>query len=137
MARTFDIWLRDDAIGLDVPRDSGGMVCTGIVKLTQRFINYFATEIGSDPFEINKGTRVTGIKIASVVATAQIEHEITKTLEYIQRNTPEDAPDNEVLLSAQLDYMSIVGDRVYVRIVLVTQAGDMRSLELPTGLVIT
>lgn len=115
---------------------SSGQICTGIQKLTQRWILEFLTEIGSMPGLPTRGANfMTRVKRGELRTYSDIWAEFVfsaYTVGVNLRNEENDtwAPD-ERLASANLLSLAVLPGYANLKIAITSQAGETRETILP------
>ncbi len=125
-------------VGLTV---SQGKVVTGIQKLSQIFTILFLSETGSRLGDSAYGTGfLTALRSGNLrPSNVQVEFAAAAidVVNYQRTYAPSDAPDDEVLESAELMSINIPSpDRVELTVRLRSEAGDERDVIMPASLAI-
>ena len=115
----------------------GGLICTGIQKLAQRWLIEFLTSRGSMLFLADRGCDFlsaartgrlrTNVDVRQVfaVAAAQVKRN------FLAEDEGLDVPDDELLAEATLISSSIGDGRIALQVNVVSAAGDTRQVILP------
>jgi len=122
--------------GLLLPGQSGALT-TGIQKLVQRFLLELLTEKGSLQYTPDRGTTfMTQLRLGYIRTTAQLIA-LFNTVELDIRNNLrleedfETDPADERFKQAELLSASLAGDRAYLSIKILSQAGTSRTVVYP------
>lgn len=119
-----------------LPGQSGALT-TGIQKLVQRFLLELLTEKGSLQYTPGRGTVfMTQLRLGYIRTTAQlialfntVELDIRNSLR-LEENFEKD-PADERFKQAELISASLSGDRAYLNIKVLSQAGTSRTVIYP------
>lgn len=114
----------------------GNEICTGVQKLAQQVFLIFLTELGSDPYDTNKGTEfVSRLRRGFIRTENDVLSEFGAAsdlvLAQIQANTPASAPADEQLFSLELQTYTITDSNIMLQIKITTQAATSRAIILP------
>jgi hypothetical protein len=117
----------------------GGLITTGIQKLAQRFLLEFLTELGSLPYDTGRGTSfMTELRLGRIRTTIEAEQEFFLATDLARINLvneePADMPDDEKFAAVVLQDpggLVIAGDKLTLRMILTSVAGDSRPIILP------
>ena len=114
----------------------GGEVCTGIIKLAQRWLLEFMTETGSMLYTPDRGCDfLTQLRTGQLRTTNDVQQAFAMSAVQVQLNLwaedPATAPDDELLASATLLSLTITGATLQLYIELLSQAGTTRIVVLP------
>lgn len=117
------------------PGDDGS-ICTGVLKLAQDFAIELLTPLGSIPFlprrgssfmlEVMGGGARSGGDVSAVFSRALIDIERN-----LGQDVPEDTPDDERLERADVLDATVVGDRVSLKLKIVSVAGSSAVVIFP------
>ena len=131
----------ETAFGLD----EGGYVCTGVQKVAQTWLVLFMTERGT---VLNKPTRgstfFTSLRFGRIRTEDDITAEFAMAAEQVRQTMDLDAaedgtlPDDERLDEAILLEYSIdrLASMIYLKVRILTIAGDSRTIFLPVSVTI-
>lgn len=116
--------------------DQSGRICTGIQKLSQRWALEFLTEIGSMPYRPERGCDfMTLVRKGRFRSQADIISAFNSSALLITRNLRNEEtdamPDDERFDSAELLSAAILADYMYLRVMIMSRAGDGRAVILP------
>lgn len=119
---------------------ANGEACTGIVKLTQRWLLEFLTETGS---QVNRPTRgcdfLTNFWAGSLATESAVDTEFrfseTTIINNLAADTTSTTPLDEILASATLDSITIQPGNLQLGITITSQAGNSRRVYVPVGVV--
>lgn len=117
--------------------NSGGLICTGIQKLAQRFVLEFLTPAGSIPYKPNRGSSfITDVRQGRVRSNVDVVAYFASAVAGLAANLIsedlETDPDDERYEDAVLDGFSLTTDGKLVLNVSVTSAaGSSRTVIMP------
>lgn len=116
--------------------DNSGRICTGIQKLSQRWALEFLTEIGSMPYRPDRGCDFMALVRRGRFRTqADIIGAFNASALLVSRNLrneeTDDMPDDERLDAAELLAAAVVSGYLYLRVMIMSRAGDGRAVILP------
>lgn len=141
VGRTIDLWLfQQQEPGAALPQSLfipvPGYICTGIEKLTQRWLIEFLTESASVKFLPDRGNAfLTEFKRGNLQSELDIFAEFGFAADQIYNtivfNTPAAAPTDEQLSSATLLEAVISADQIQLNIRIRSVAGTSRQVILP------
>lgn len=119
--------------------EGGGLVCTGIQKLVQKFLIEFFTERGSIPYEPTRGsTFLTDMYGGRVRNQADVFGAVARALVYVETNLLSDetdaTPDDERYAGAEILAVTIAETSVDLTLKISSEAGDSRQYILPLPL---
>lgn len=147
VGRTVDIWILRDApsiSGEDTqqlfgPGDSG-QLCTGSIKLAQRWLLEFLTARGSMPFHMAK--RGTTFMTALRAGRLRTEFDVKSQFAFaaadvriaLQAEETENTPLDERIDTVSLLQLAILDDAISLSVRLTSQSGDAQRLIVPISL---
>jgi hypothetical protein len=117
--------------------ESGGLICTGIQKLAQRWVLEFLTPTGSIPYKLQRGSSfITNVRAGrvrnNVDVVAYFSAAAAETGVNLKNEDVLTDPDDEKYSSATLDGFSLNYDgRLVLNVTLLSVAGTSRSVILP------
>jgi hypothetical protein len=116
--------------------DNSGRICTGIQKLAQRWTLEFLTEIGSMPYRRERGCDfMTLVRRGRFRTQADIIAGFNSSALLVTRNLRNeettDMPEDEQFEAAELVSALILAGYMYLRVMIVSRAGDGRAVILP------
>lgn len=117
---------------------NNGQICTGIQKLSQRWLLEFMTEYGSMP---GRPTRGSGFMTAvrqgriqnTLAATSEFETAAILVRQNLQNEEYEDMPADERFTSTELVAVAILPGYLQLRVKINSAAGDSREVILPVS----
>ena len=129
-------------VELAISDDEGdGYVCAGIQKVAQEFTILFLTDIGSNPWDIYRGTgfmpnlRQGFIQDETSLQT-HYEFAVLDIFDYLEKKVLETTPDDEILASAELVSFDLRPGFISLQVKVTSLAGDSRVFIIPVQTVI-
>lgn len=118
--------------------DNQGRICTGIQKLAQRWALEFLTELGSMPYQPDRGcafmARMRQGRLLSQVDVIAAFHDAALTIQRnLQLEEYTDMPVDERYADVDLVSVSLFTGYIDLRVMIVSQAGDSRVVVLPVA----
>lgn len=116
---------------------SGGLICTGIQKLAQRWVLEFLTPVGTIPYKVTRGCAFitqlrSGIVRTEMDVTAFFYSSASEVAVNLITEDQETDPSDERYSDVSLEGFSITDDRNLILNVLITSvAGTTRQVILP------
>lgn len=118
-----------------------GEICTGIQKLTQRYVLRFLKKTGSDLFAQGEGTEfMTRVdrgelrnSVDALVAFSEAQLDLRKQLRAEELSTD---PDDERFDRAEIQSLAVLPGNLKLYIRLYSRAGDSRELILPISITV-
>jgi hypothetical protein len=130
-------------LGLELfnSRDNG-QICTGIQKLSQRWLLEFMTEAGSMPGRPDRGSGFMtaarqGRILNALGATAAFESAAIAIRRNLQNEETPEMPDDERFLSTELLAVAILPGYLQLRVKINSLAGNNREIILPVSVLPT
>lgn len=119
-----------------------GQICTGIQKLSQRWLLEFMTEVGSMPGLPNRGSGFMtaarqGRILNALEATAAFESAAIAVRRNLQNEETQEMPADERFLSTELLAVAILPGYLQLRVKINSLAGDDREVILPVAVLPT
>jgi hypothetical protein len=116
--------------------DNSGRICTGIQKLAQRWTLEFLTETGSLPYLPDRGCDfMTVVRQGRLRTQANVIAAFNSASLLVDRNLrneeTETMPDDERFDAAELLAAAVVAGYLYLRVMIMSRAGDGRAVILP------
>ena len=113
-----------------------GEVCTGIIKLSQRWVLEFLTLAGSMPFLPKRGTDfVRAVQFSWLHTEADVQTQFNFGAALVRQNLlteeTENTPDDERLKTATLTRIGITPAALILTVSLLSRAGELRDVLLP------
>lgn len=116
--------------------DASGEVCTGVQKLSQRWILHFLTSRGSIPFLPDRGT-----DFLQEAASGQFRTELDVVQSFaiaegearreMQNEETDEYNDEERIVRAELLQIALLGDKLSLTVEITSVAGTSRKVILP------
>lgn len=120
-----------------VSDDNGGLICTGVQKLAQRWVLEFLTPTGSIPYKLERGSSfITNVRSGSIQNNVDVvayfsaaESEVGTNLKNEDKSTD---PEDERYSTATLDGFSLTDDgKLILEVTVLSVAGTSRTVILP------
>lgn len=113
-----------------------GMVCGGILKLSQRWVIAFLTETGSMPYRPDWGTSfLTRLRAGELRTEADVASAFLLAVDELAASLAEEetdaTPDDERYASSDLLSVGLEAGRLTVSVRIYSAAGDSRSILVP------
>lgn len=121
--------------------DDGGQVCAGIQKLAQRWLMEFGTDVGSMPYEPNRGGNFfrlasSGQLLTELDVYQAFNLDADNHRRYLINEETDDDPDDEKFLDAELTGIALSPGVMSLQVTLTSRAGLSRPILLPIPLAI-
>jgi len=121
---------------------TSGEICTGIQKLSQRWLLEFLTELGSMPGLPDRGASFMtaarqGRILNSLTAASAFESASIGVRRNLQNEEALDTPDDERFASAELVSAAILPGYLQLQVKINSIAGDSREIILPISVLPT
>lgn len=116
--------------------DQSGRICTGIQKLSQRWALEFLTEVGTMTYKSERGcdfmTLVRQGRLRTQADVIAAFNSAALLVDRNLRNEETDAmPNDERFDAAELMAAAVVSGYLYLRVMIMSRAGDGRAVILP------
>lgn len=121
---------------------AGGQVCTGVVKLVQRWLMEFLTIAGSIYFLPDRGCNfMQQLQSGQLHTTLDIEQAFNLSAAQIKlnlnREDADDSPTDEQLANALLLSVDIAADQLALHVQLSSRQGSSETVILPIAVITT
>jgi hypothetical protein len=116
--------------------DNSGQICVGVQKLAQKFLLALLTELGTMPYQRERGTQfLTEARLGRWQTELDVTSSFTLALADIERQLVNDesdsTPDDERFGSAELRSLVLTSETVQLTIVIRSRSGLSRRVILP------
>lgn len=118
---------------------SSGEICTGVIKLSQRWLLEFMTVRGSMPFLPERGADfIRAARQGRLRTEADVNVEFRFAVEDVRQNLvaeePADMPDDERYADASLDQLLLTENgELAITVTITNVAGDTRTVVVPVA----